>query len=85
MSVCQYGYVYYAHASIAFFLFLQKYVVHCIQSTLASGRLLVIDWFSFYSQNGWTPLMQACSEGHVKVVERLVAAKADLNQANKVG
>jgi hypothetical protein len=38
-----------------------------------------------YSQNGWTPLSAACYKGQEKVVEYLVAAKADIEQANEVG
>jgi hypothetical protein len=38
-----------------------------------------------YSQDGWTPLYAACYKGQEKVVEYLVAAKADLEHADKVG
>ena len=35
-------------------------------------------------QDGTTPLWAACEEGHVEVVNRLMEAGADVNQADKV-
>ena len=36
------------------------------------------------AQDGWTALMPAAINGHDKVVERLVAAKAEVNAADQV-
>ena len=35
-------------------------------------------------QDGWTPLFIACHEGHVSVVEHLIATKADINHQDEV-
>ena len=35
-------------------------------------------------QDGWTPLFIACHEGHVSVVEHLIAAKAHINHQDEV-
>jgi ankyrin repeat protein len=36
------------------------------------------------SQDGWTPLHAAAKGGHSKVVDRLIAARAMVDTANKV-
>ena len=36
-------------------------------------------------QNGATALYIACQNGHLPAVERLIAAKADVNTAKEVG
>ena len=41
-------------------------------------------WTVLYLQNGGTPLYIACQEGHLLIVERLIAAKADVNHQKKV-
>ena len=35
-------------------------------------------------QGGWTPLMEASSEGHVDIVRTLIDAKAQINAQRKV-
>ena len=35
-------------------------------------------------QDGTTPLYVACQEGHLTIVEQLIAAKADINHQRKV-
>lgn len=36
-------------------------------------------------QNGWSPLMVASEKGHLKVVNMLIEAGANISQSNKVG
>ena len=37
-----------------------------------------------YTQNGWTPLMIAASEGHVDIVRMLFEAKTQINTQDEV-
>ena len=37
-----------------------------------------------YSQNGWTPLMEASFKGHVDIVRLLIEAKAQINTQKEV-
>ena len=39
----------------------------------------------FVIQNGWSPLMRACSEGHLDEVKTLIEAGTNVNQTDKVG
>ena len=45
---------------------------------------VVMIW-SLHFQTGATPLYVACQEGHLSVVEQLIAAKAVVNTSRKVG
>ena len=38
----------------------------------------------FVLQDGWSPLHMASQEGHLDVVKALLAARANINQADKV-
>ena len=38
-----------------------------------------------HSQTGATPLLIACQENHVEIVDRLLSAKADVNLQGEVG
>ena len=38
-----------------------------------------------HPQTGATPLLIACQENHVEIVDRLLSAKADVNLQTKVG
>ena len=40
---------------------------------------------TFVLQDGCSPLMAACEEGHVEVVKSLIEAGANINHTNKVG
>ena len=35
-------------------------------------------------QDGWSPLLASCFNGHLDVVKTLIEAGANINQANKV-
>ena len=52
--------------------------------TFLSRVVMVLSLNCSYLQEGLTPLYIACQKGHVPVVERLIAAKADVNHQKKV-
>ena len=39
---------------------------------------------TFVLQDGWSPLLTSCSQGHLDVVKILIEARASINQADKV-
>ena len=40
--------------------------------------------FSYHSQDGWTALMSASQNGHLEIVEKLLAASAEPDLQDKV-
>ena len=52
--------------------------------TFISCVVMVLSLNCSYLQTGSTPLYIACQTGHIPVVERLIAAKADINHQKKV-
>ena len=50
-----------------------------VNGFLANGGLVLVNK---PDEDGWTPLMSACSSGRDAMVERLIAAEADVNATN---
>ena len=46
--------------------------------------VIVLSLKCSFIQDGWTPLFTTCQKGHLPVVERLIAAKADVNHQKTV-
>ena len=58
--------------------------VMCSHQTYLSRVVMVLSLNCSYLQVGSVPLSIACQKGHLPVVERLIAAKADVNHQMKV-